>query len=445
MWWLLVLAALPERVDLKSETAAFTASHDVAIDGGKLWWRPRGTTEWRLLPPDGLPAPKGRLEALKELTADLPLAPAPFTRPSRIVRLSADGDNLLAISDEGVGYYTKLSTLEWTDVWGPTGLKAPLRIDGTVSGFAMSHRKIPYEDLDGNPHPVTAGVTTVYALLESGRRLSYADPWLPAGWARTMCLPERNTFVASAISASASTMFVIDAAGRMFTRLADFDTVGDDPALPYSWTRERRSGALAAVRTLPGEDWRAQPAIVGKHSTRITILQTGTTNADRELRVEGAGGYWKKPLLAPKWSFEKTGAALSGPALLASPPTQPSRASTWKTDATFSGATLRLEDFDPDCSPATLVFEKGQEVLRLPLHFHGGLEVEKTERDLSGAVLLPKTRQRLAVALKLLATGQSELHVELDVTSDEVVIKSRPLRNAIPVNGLAFEWRFTRR
>ena len=84
-------------------------------------------------------------------------------------------------------------------------------------------------------------------------------------------------------------------------------------------------------------------------------------------------------------------------------------------------------------------------MLRLLLHFHGGLEIEKTERDLSGAVLLPGSQQRLAVALKRLAAGQLALHVELDVTSDEVVIKSRPLRNAIPVNGLGFEWRFTRR
>ncbi|MER2563907.1 MAG: hypothetical protein ABTQ32_24465 [Myxococcaceae bacterium] len=453
MWWLLVLAALPERVDLKHETAAFTASHDVALDEGKLWWRPRGTTEWRLMPPDGLPAPKGRLEALKELAADVPLAPPTFVRPSRIVRLSADGDNLLAVSDEGVGYYTKLSTLEWTDVWGPTGLKAPLRLDATVNAFAMSHRKIPYEDLDGNPHPVTAGVTTVYALLESGRRLAYADPWLPAGWTRSLCLPERNTFIASTISASASTMFVMDAAGRMFTRLADFDTVGDDPALPYSWTRERRSGALAAVRTLPGEDWRAQPPIPGKHSTRLTILQTGTTNADRELRVEGAGGYWKKPLLSPTWSFEKTGLPLTGAALVATPPTQPSRETTWTTDATYAQAKLRLENFDPDCSPATLVLEGQDEVLRLPLHFHGGLEFEKAERDLSGVVLMPQTSRpkkpwrprRLTSAMRLLATGQPTLNVELDVKPDEVVIKSRPLRNAIPLNGMAFEWRFKRR
>lgn len=80
-------------------------------------------------------------------------------------------------------------------------------------------------------------------------------------------------------------------------------------------------------------------------------------------------------------------------------------------------------------------------MLRLLLHFHGGLEIEKTERDLSGAVLLSGSQQRLAVALKLLAAGQSALHVK----RDEVVIKSRPVRNAIPVNGLGFEWRFTRR
>ncbi len=231
MWWLLVLGALPSQVDLKTETATFSAAHEVALDEGRLWWRPRGTRTWSLLPPDGLPAPRGRLEALKELVADLPLAPAAFSRPARIVRLAADGDNLLAVDDNGIGYYTKLSTLDWVDVWGPTGLKAPLRIDEGVQAFAMSHRKIPYEDLDGNPHPVTAGVTTVYALLDQGRRLSYADPWLPAGWTRSLCLPERNTFIATSLSASASTLFVMDASGRAFTRLADFDTVGDDPAL----------------------------------------------------------------------------------------------------------------------------------------------------------------------------------------------------------------------
>lgn len=420
MWWLLVLAALPERIELKSETASFTASHEVALDEGRLWWRRRGERDWRLMPPDGLPAPRGRLEALKELASELPLAPPAFTRPARLVRLSADGDNLLAVSDDGVGYYTKLSTLDWTDVWGPAGLKAPLRLDASVKAFAMSHRKIPYEDLDGNPHPVSAGVTTVYALLDDGRRLAYADPWLPAGWTRTLCLPERNTFVAAAVSASASTVFVMDTAGRMFTRLADFDTVGDDPALPYSWKRERRRGAASVIRTLPAEDWRAQPRIPGPHSTRLTIAQSGARNADRDLFVEGDGGVWTKKLFDASWRFEKTGAPLVGPKVSGAPPTQPSRASRWTSSVPFTGAEVVLEDFDAGCSPAALVFVTKNDRLKVPLHFHGGLGLQKGERKLSGALLLPTGRQPVLTALRALALGQTVLPVELEATQGAV-------------------------
>lgn len=435
MWWLLMLGALPAQVDFKTETATFSASHEVALDEGRLWWRARGTQAWSLLPPDGLPAPRGRLEVLKELVADLPLAPATFVRPARLVRLAADGDNLLAVGDNGVGYYTKLSTLEWVDVWGPTGLKAPLRIDDGVLAFAMSHRKIPYEDLDGNPHPVTAGVTTVYALLEQGRRLSYADPWLPAGWKRSLCLPERNTFIAASLSASASTIFVMDASGRSFTRLADFDTVGDDPALLYSWTRARRRGASSVIRTLPGEDWRAQPKIPRAHSTRITISQTGTRNADRELRVEGDGGAWKKQLADATWRFERTGTPMRGPLAKGAAVKQPSRDATWVSDAEVMGAKVSLEGFDADCSPATLVLRSATETLRVPLHFHGGLELDQSARDLRGALLLPRGRQPALQALRVVSAGSDVLEVEVDVTSSELVLKHVP----------GLEWRFSKK
>jgi len=435
MWWLLVLGALPSQVDLKTETATFSAAHEVALDEGRLWWRPRGTQRWSLLPPDGLPAPRGRLEALKELVADLPLAPAVFARPARIVRLAADGDNLLAVDDNGIGYYTKLSTLEWVDVWGPVGLKAPLRIDEGVLAFAMSHRKIPYEDLDGNPHPVTAGVTTVYALLEQGRRLSYADPWLPAGWTRTLCLPERNTFVAASLSASASTVFVMDTSGRAFTRLADFDTVGDDPALPYSWSRARRRGASSVIRTLPGEDWKAQPRIPGPHSTRITITQTGARNVDRELRVEGTEGVWKKQLTDATWRFERTGAPMQGTLVKGAAPKQPSRETAWVSDADVMGSRVSIEGFDPDCSPATLVLTSAKETLRVPLHFHGGLEFERTERDLRGALLLPRGRHPSLQALRVVSAGSDVLEVELDVTNTGLVLKHVP----------GLEWRFSKK
>lgn len=434
MWWLLVLSALPRQVDVKSETATFSAAHEIALDDGRLWWRARGAEAWSLLPPDGLPVPRGRLQAIKELVADLPFAAA-FVRPNRLVRIAADGDNLLAVGDNGVGYYTKLSTLEWVDVWGPTGLKAPLRIDQDVMAFAMSHRKIPYEDLDGNPHPVTAGVTTVYALLEQGRRLAYADPWLPAGWSRFVCLPERNTFVAASLSASASTMFVMDASGRSFTRLADFDTLGDDPALPYSWTRQRRRGAAAAVRTLPGEDWKAQPKIPGPHSTLITITQTGTRNADRELRVEGDQGVWKKQLTETSWRYEPTGTPMRGPLATGDAPKQPAREATWVGDTEVLSARVSLEGFDPDCSPATLVLQSAKGTVRIPLHFHGGLEFEHAERDLRGALLLPRGSDRALQALRVFAGGSNVLEVELDVTNTSLVLKHAP----------GLEWRFSKK
>ncbi len=106
----MLLLALPEHVSLKTPTETFTATHDVALRDGLLWWRRPGRP-WSLLPPDGLPAPRGRLEALKELTVDLPALPRPFRRPARIESISADGDNLIAIGPDGAVYYAKLSTL----------------------------------------------------------------------------------------------------------------------------------------------------------------------------------------------------------------------------------------------------------------------------------------------------------------------------------------------
>lgn len=52
---MLVLLALPERVTLKTPTETFTATHELAVREGRLWWRRHGQ-RWALLPPDGVPA-----------------------------------------------------------------------------------------------------------------------------------------------------------------------------------------------------------------------------------------------------------------------------------------------------------------------------------------------------------------------------------------------------
>jgi hypothetical protein len=125
--------------------------------------------------------------------------------------------------------------------------------------------------------------------------------------------------VSVGLSASASTVFVIGDAGEMYTRLADFDTLGSDPMFfKYTYERRRSDRPGDDYRTnftpwaLPSEPWRRQPPIpitgAAALSRHVTILQTGRGNAARELRVagrspDGAPGYYAKPIFAEGWSF----------------------------------------------------------------------------------------------------------------------------------------------
>ena len=414
---LLAAPSFPERIFVKSSTRSFTSTHQLALEEGRLWWKPEGEKAWSLVPPDGLPIGHGRLEALKELI-DLPGVTEPFVRPRRLTSLTADGENVIAISDEGLVYYAKLPALEWTHVWGPAGFKKPLKIDFVHRGQAISHRKQAYEDLDGNAHPVTAGVTTFYVLSADGRTLSYADPWLPPQFNHRICLPRKNQFVAAALSASASTIFVLDAAGNGFTRLADFDTLGLNPGLPYTWEREKRSGVKSVVRTLPPEDWVEQPPVPGPATTRITVLQTGEGNAARELRVEAEGGYWKKLIRDPKWTLVKTGEKAQGVWLdpRALTPIAEPRA-VFK--GVFKDLTAELLGFDVECSPAKVTFHKGKEAIEFELHFTG------EGRHLKGALVL--TGPINATAKKVL-DGKRWAAVDLEVDYDSIVVFDRSLR-----------------
>lgn len=426
---LLALGVLPERIDVKTPVASFAAEHELAVHEGKIYWRPRsGSREWVLLPPAGLPVGHGgRVESLKKTVG---LSSAKFDSPPRVDALSADGDNLVAWGSDGRVYYAKLDTLEWTNVWGPTGGTGPLSVAG-LDAVAMSHRMVAYEDIDGNSHPVSAGVTTFYALAQQGRSLRYADPWLPPNFERAICLPERGRFIAAALSASASTLFVMDSAGRSFTRLVDFDTQGDDPALPYSWVREKRSGLRKDVRSLPAEDWRAQPPIPGWHSTTITVLQTGLTNAGRELRVEGQNGYWHKAIYDEAWAFEPTGVPAVGKQATGEVAQQPDGTLPLGEGTGLPGATVRLQDFNPLCSPALFEVIAGAEKLSLPLHFHGGLLVVNLPgvKTYRGALLLPPGKTPWLSRLRAVGLSGSHLDVTVEVSEKEVSVKRLPLLN----------------
>jgi hypothetical protein len=409
----------PQPIVFKRPTMTFSTSWEIAIIDGRIWRGPLGENALTLLPPDGLPAPKGRLEAWKEL---VPLTRA-FVFPTKILELSADGENLVAIGDDGRVYYTKLGTLDWDDVWGPPGIAAPLSLPAGNKGWAISHRKIPYADVDGNVHPVSAGVTTLYALTADDR-IVYADPWLPPAFDHEMCPPERGRVVLVALSASASTMAVMDEGGRVYTRLADFDVVGNNPALPYSWTREKREGVLENVRTLPGEDWVEQPRIPGRHTSLLTIFQTapGPTdpNGARTLRVEGDRGYWEKHLRESAWRFVKA------PGIVVTQPFVDDRPAATKPPrgARLGGRLKKLDivvdDFFLACPGAPMTVRRGDEEVHMRLWFTDRLiEWSRRTRDLAGAVVLePGQRGPLADAVRE-AFGGELLEVEVDVRADD--------------------------
>ncbi|MBX7097019.1 MAG: hypothetical protein K1X89_04830 [Myxococcaceae bacterium] len=380
--------ALPARVDYPTPTQARAAKHLVAIADGRLWWAPvpadGAAPAWALLPPDGLPQQK--VGAVKKLAAKLPGGAPLFERPERLVSLTADGDNLIAVSDQQQVFYAKLSTLEWTHLWGPSGAQRPFFLERPFAVLAASHRMSAYEDLDGNPHPVTVGVSTLYALEEGGQAISYTDPWLPPAFERRICLPNRGDFRAVALAASASTLAVIDAQGHLFTRLADFDTLGEDPALPYSYERKVRRGVAGAVRSLPPEDWQAAPPIPGPHSARLGIHQVGPHNQDRELTVEGDGGLWVRRLDEPAWRFVKTGLPMAGQALPADAGEAP-RGQTHrelKGRSTLTGASAEATlDWSFDCSPSPL--RVGPRTFEL--HARRGSVLEAQGPRFKGAVL----------------------------------------------------------
>jgi len=170
------------------------------------------------------------------------------------------------------------------------------------------------------------------------------------------------------MSASASTLFVIGKSGRMFTRLADFDTMGCDPVFVYSFEPSSKPGVIR----LPGEDWREQPRLAGRITSAITILQNGRGNAGRELRVEGVdsegnGGYYSKPIYGTQWKFVKTGAPVKGPFLEGPDELGPSLDIDYPVFYSKLPKGSKLKDFSPVNNLAEITVP-GLE--SMPLKFH---------------------------------------------------------------------------
>jgi hypothetical protein len=312
----------PGAVYIKTRTQTFNTYHYYILREGLIWYKSRdGKTaplDWTLFQKTGLPRD--------------PLQPG-FNKPERIVEISADADELAALSDEG-GFYRfcfDLLVTRKTNVWLDRQgwpIEEQLFLDKRTAkntAWTLGKRNsqvLYYEDPFGNQHHNgTQEIATTYVLLEDGQEIVYADTGLRSDFSRNYIGPERGAFKAIALSASASTMFVMNDAGEMYTRIADFDIVGCDPML-FKYTYVPYKSGIPGTNYfsnltewgLPAEDWRAQPPIPlrGKAaiSRHITILQNGQGNGARELRVagldeEGETGYWAKAIFDGSWTFRR--------------------------------------------------------------------------------------------------------------------------------------------
>ncbi|MDR0758916.1 MAG: hypothetical protein LBF74_02255, partial [Treponema sp.] len=323
----------PEAVYIKTRAQTFNTYHYYILNDGLIWYKSiDGAKEpagWTLFDKTGLPHNSWK---------------PGFNKPEKITEISADADELVALSEEGGFYrYCFDKTIAhnsgvWLDRQGwPDGEQLFLdRRTAKNLSWALGKRNVHvlyYEDAFGNQHHNgTMEIATTYVLLDGGKEICYADTGLPSDFSRNYSGPERGAFKAVALSASASTMLVINEAGEMYTRLADFDTIGCDP-LWFKYTYIPYKSDLQGTDYfsnlnewgLPAEDWRAQPRIplaedaaITRH---ITILQNGQGNGARELRVAGlneAGetGYWTKAVFDDAWEFKPVPMYFSEEAML---------------------------------------------------------------------------------------------------------------------------------
>ncbi|MGD0022609.1 MAG: hypothetical protein ABSC54_09940, partial [Smithellaceae bacterium] len=325
------LDQLPANVYLKNSQQGISYESYYALKDGKIWIKPNETTtgikgEWKLF--DGTGVPFGK---------DVPS----FKPDDKIVAFSTDGTMIVAVAGSGRFYFWQ-PTLEekttWDEEIGSPFSDALYLPKNKSWGFGFSILRAPWkrltpmhdivtywEDVDGNK--TQFGLTaTIYVVDPAGQKIYFTDTGLPATFNRAFTSPERGTFIIENMSAAASTIFVINETGKMYTKMMDAEIEGGGPALLFTYKRGKRPKAdeivpiMDAWRSLPLPDWREQEPIPEVRDDRmkqaiitrnITIIQTGEGNAARELRVQGrnsAGkyGYYFKKIFDPSWNFKIT-------------------------------------------------------------------------------------------------------------------------------------------
>lgn len=385
---------LPEKIYFRNKTENFNTDNEFVIKEGVIWYRKRG---------------------LENLWKPLPLHPELLT-PKEI---GTDSEHFVAIDQSGSIFSIKdnaraaeITEKDWRKTWGSPlwtgpGMDIPLSTKSwEISFFSPSEDKF-YVDEAGNKHGIGVGCSSLYLLSRDGQRITYLDPWLPSDLSYEICSPVRGLFQSEKLSASGSTIFVINKYGDMYTRSYDFDiSGGNDLILNYTYEYKKQAAAkgegtpafyepLFTQRVISTEGWESQPKINGKITDNITIFKG--KDKSRILRVEGeigngVTGYFEKGLDEREWKFFATGKPFQGNVLFNSEKETSNLTlgpdESKKFSLKFNDLKMEIMNFHPYCSPAELkvTFSNGK-ILGLKLHTRETVRQFTRERGLSGEPL----------------------------------------------------------
>lgn len=320
---------------IKSPTQSFNHVQQFVLKDGIIWERPiQSKGEWTAIQFDG------------EENGKIPCS------------LDCDGANLVILDQDNKVHYKKVieeyrrrefdesSEYHFTDIakrinWRDKWFYLPvvcilhnlifgkrLQVDPDARAWAISHRGVYndyLEDSIGNKAYSHKGVTTLYVLDAQGKKIERFDPWSTKFGGKDMCFPEtsKSSFTALNLRAAASTLMLIgyervkgEDVERLVikTKLSDIDSDGSNPFLKYTYNPE--DGIEDRIQVLPLNDWESHPLDLQngeKVTKQISIIQTGSGNAERGLIVAGTkwiegelkGGFYFKKLNEQDWQFEE--------------------------------------------------------------------------------------------------------------------------------------------
>jgi hypothetical protein len=301
-------AGLPSSVYLRSTKATYNRRYWFVLHGGRIYYKSNA-----------------EVTGIRQPWAPLP---TPSCLRGRVSGISVDDDEMVAL-DGNRRVFTMDGALgdprffNWTVRWGPPFWTGPGRTipNGITWSWSVSSPRedVYWTDPAGNRQPIgDEKVSHIWLLRRGGQGLTYMDPWLPDDASYGMCGPKRGRFRSVDMSASGSTVFVMNRFGDMFTRLYDFDKSGPDSLfLRYSYADQR--GKPSPAIQLPPEPWARQPKIPGRITSAISVEKVGAGSVHRMLRVEGirggVTGFWQKDITqtsSSDWHFVPTHMPLRG-------------------------------------------------------------------------------------------------------------------------------------